>query len=98
MQSALVIYASTQVTLGLPASYPATLDGVTGAIAGTLATGSTPMFSNVLQGGVTAQWLKLASGTCYAFDEDSSGTVSAGDLYFRYLPGSGIFTEIATCS
>lgn len=98
VQSSLALYASTQVIQGLPVSYPAVLDAVTGSAApGTPATGITPLFGNVLQNGVAAQWLKLASGNCYVFDNDGSLTVNSGDVYFQYSSSTGQFAEISSC-
>ena len=75
----LSLYASSQLSQGLAESYPTTLDGVTGnATTGTLATGAAPLFTSVLQTGVSAQWLKL-SDTCYAFDENGDGDFDDGD-------------------
>lgn len=99
VQTAVAVYASTQVMQGLPVSYPATLDSIVGsAVPGTPASGLAPLFTNVLQSGVAAQWIKLASGTCYVFDNDGSNTANAGDFYFQYDSASGQFVEIVNCS
>lgn len=100
VQTGLSLYAANQLAQGLSVTYPATLDAVTGAAApGTLATGLAPLFINVLQGGVSAQWLKLASGTCYVYDNDGSGTANTGDLYFVYTAtgvNAGTFVQQAS--
>lgn len=99
VQSAVSLFASSQLTQGLPASFPATLDSVMGTAApGTPASGAAPLFTNVLQGGVSSQWIKLASGNCYVFDEDGSGTANTGDFYYEYQSGSGKFNPVTSCS
>lgn len=99
VQTGLSLYASNQLAQGLAVTYPATLDGVTGAAApGVIASGTAPFFVNVLQSGVNAQWLKLASGTCYVFDNDGSGTANAGDLYFSFSSANGTFLQTASCT
>ena len=98
IQSALSIYASSQLTQGLPASFPATLDSVTGSATGTPASGLAPLFTDILQGGVTAQWLKLDTANCYAFDEDGSKDISTGDQFYQYQPSAGEFAPVGSCS
>lgn len=91
------LYGSNQLAQGNALSFPATLDS---AAANTTASGTTPLFGTVLQGGVTAQWFKI-SGTCYAYDTNGNGTLDSGtDTYFQYnsSANAGTFTQVATCT
>jgi prepilin-type N-terminal cleavage/methylation domain-containing protein len=100
VKTGIALYAVNQLAQGHTLTYPAVLGTAVGAPApaGTLASGATPLFNGVLQNGVTSQWIKLASGTCYVYDRDGSGNVSSGDIYFQYTPATGQFLQVTTCS
>jgi prepilin-type N-terminal cleavage/methylation domain-containing protein len=93
VQTGLALYAASQVSQGLSASYPAPLD----AAAAGAATGTNVLFTAVLQTGVNAQWFKV-SDDCYVFDTDGDGTQEASDTFFEYDSVAGTFAQIATCS
>lgn len=94
VQTGLSLYASERLSNGLTVEYPTALDSVA---AGTLANGAVPFFTNILQAGVTAQWVKV-SDTCYVFDNDGSGAINTGDIYFEYNSTNGSYLQVTTCS
>ena len=63
VQTGLSLYAANQVSQGNAISYPAALDGQAD---GTAASRSNPLYTNVLQAGVTRDWTKVNS-TCYTY-------------------------------
>src|SRR5690242_4809504 len=93
VQTGLALYAASQVSQGLSASYPSPLDAATTGAA----TGTNPFFTSVLQTGVNAQWFKI-SDTCYVFDTNGNNTQDAGtvDTFFQYDATAGTFSQIAT--
>lgn len=97
IQTALTLYASDLAMNGLTITYPTALDSVAGSSSGVTASATNPLFTEILHAGVSAQWLKLASGNCYVYDFDGSLTVSTGDLYYQYNPTAGEFIQVVTC-
>src|SRR3990172_5602616 len=70
VQSGLQLYAASQVSQGLPVTYPALLE--TSDLAdGTAASGTAPLFDAVLQNGVNGQWFKK-DDDCYAYDANGN--------------------------
>ncbi|MFH1874369.1 MAG: type II secretion system protein [Pseudomonadota bacterium] len=65
IQSALSLYAASQISQGNPESYPADLDGEAD---GTAAARTAPLFDTILQGGVTRGWTKV-DDTCYTWTD-----------------------------
>jgi|GEM_PF-3280043 len=91
IQTGLSLYAANQVAQNQAIAYPASLDSI--ATYPGVATGLAPLFGTVLQTPISANWIKK-SATCYVYDTDSSGAISAGDTYFQYTGGStGTFLQ-----
>jgi len=85
IQAGIALYASQQLSAGNNASYPATLDGNTGA-----ATRANPLFGTVVQGGVARGWTETTS-VCYVWTEGG-----ASDNY-KYDNAAGSFTYVTAC-
>jgi prepilin-type N-terminal cleavage/methylation domain-containing protein len=81
VQAGVALYASQQLSAGNDATYPGTLGGA-GA-----ASRSNPIFSTVIQGGVTRGW--TAADPCYTWTEGG-----ASDEYL-YNSATGAFTFTA---
>jgi prepilin-type N-terminal cleavage/methylation domain-containing protein len=93
VQSSITLYGANQVAQGASSvSYPSALDS---AAAGA-ASGTAPLFGNVLQTPVTTEWIKK-SPTCYIYDFNSTGSYAAGDTYFQYAPATGTFLVVSSC-
>jgi len=86
VQAGIALYASQQLSAGNNATYPATLDSATNAVASRTNT----MFSTVIQGGVARGWTRV-SGVCYQWTEGG-----ASDNY-KYDSTAGTFLFVATC-
>ena len=101
VQTGFSLYAAAELSEGRSETYPTTLDAVTGAAApaSTLASGIAPFFTEVLQSGVSQQWLKI-SNTCYVFDNNGNGTAETNptDLYYEANFTDGSFLAVTTCS
>ena len=93
IQAGLSLYAADQVASGSAESYPATLDALADA---TVASSSSRPFTNILQNGVSSQWIK-ADADCYAYDTDGDGTFDdgTGDIEFQYDSTAGTFVQAA---
>lgn len=97
IQSSLSIYAARGVANGFLDPYPATLDS---AANNTLATLSSPLFTEVLSHGISGQWIKI-SDTTYAYDTDGDGSVTTAapaDTCFSYTAATGSFTNAGDCT
>lgn len=96
IQTGLSLYAANLVAQNQTATYPASLDSVS-TYPG-VATGLAPLFGGVLQTPISANWIKK-SATCYVYDNNTSGTIDAGDIYFQYTGGStGTFLQTTSAS
>lgn len=96
IQTGLSLLAANQVAQNTTIAYPASLDTVS-TYPG-VATGLAPLFGGVLQTPISANWIKK-SATCYVYDNDASGTISAGDTYFQYTGGTtGTFLQTTSAS
>ncbi len=96
VQTGVTLYGANQLNSTGTITYPTTLDGVTGTAGGTAATNLAPLFTSVLQNGVSAQWFKI-SASVYAYDTNGNGSYSnASDTCFTYTSGSGTFLQ-TTC-
>lgn len=95
IQTAISIYATSQLTQSGNLSFPAALDS---APSGSAATGRTPLFKNVLSAGVSTQWFKI-SDSCYVYDLIGNGIIDPNvDSYYSYNNSVGTFVRVATCS
>jgi prepilin-type N-terminal cleavage/methylation domain-containing protein len=99
VQTGITLFGANQLNTTGAISYPATLDSVTGTAGGTAATNLAPLFTGVLQNGVSAQWFKLVgtAGTfVYAYDTNGNASYSsAADTCFTYTIASGTFLQTA---
>lgn len=95
IQTALSVYATSQLTQSGTLSYPAALDS---AASGSMASGITPLFKNILAAGVSTQWFKI-SDSCYVHDSKGSGVLDPNtDSYYSYNNSSGTFIRVSSCS
>lgn len=97
VQAGLSLYGADQLAQGNALSYPALLE-TSDYADGAAASGTAPMFNNVLQNGVNAQWFKI-DDDCYAYDVNGDGTLDngTGDTEFQYSSANGTFLEVANC-
>ncbi len=100
VQTGITLYGANQLNSTGSITYPSSLDGVTGTAGGVIASNTAPLFTGVLQNGVSAQWFKLAAGTgtlVYAYDTNGNGSYSSSaDTCFTYTVASGTFLQ-TTC-
>lgn len=93
VRAGLGIYMGNEVAAGRPKTYPTTLDA---AADGSAASIANPLFLEVLEQPVTADWFSVTD-TCYTYDADGDGTrdADATDTHFLYAPATGSFAEVA---
>jgi len=96
VQAGLSLYGANQVAQGNAISYPTLLE--TSDLAdGTAASNTVPLFNQVLQNGMTAQWSKR-DDDCYAYDTNGNGSFDDGtDTEFQYSSANGTFLQVANC-
>lgn len=97
VQAGLSLYAADQIASGSTESYPTNLE--TSDLAdGTAASSTVPLFNELLQGGVTAQWFKV-DDDCYAYDTNGDGDFDDGtDQEYQYTSGTtGTFLASSDC-
>lgn len=96
VRSGLSLYGSNQLAAGNALTFPTLLE--TSDLAdGTAASNTSPLFNQVLQNGVTAQWFKV-DDDCYAYDTNGNGSFDDGtDAEFQYVTANGTFLGVASC-
>jgi prepilin-type N-terminal cleavage/methylation domain-containing protein len=97
VQAGLSLYGANQIAAGSALTFPALLE-TTDLADGTAATNLAPLFNNVLQNGMSAQWFKI-DDDCYAYDTNGNGALNngTGDTEFKYTAASGTFLQVADC-
>lgn len=96
VQAGLSLYGANEISNGDPESYPTNLE-TTDLADGTNADRETPLFNNILQGGVADQWTKV-DDDCYSYDTDGDGTGDS-DQHYQYVGSTtGTFLYSADCS
>lgn len=85
VQSALSLYAASQMSQGNAESYPAAMDA---AADGSAAARGNPLFGTVLQGGVTRDWTKT-DDTCYVY----TGGGATDDYEYDSANGTFLFAS-----
>ena len=91
VQAGLGLYAANQISLGNNMTYPNTLDA---AAAGSSASATNRLFTNVLQNGMTSNWtLKSVTGGTSACYDYTANTPNNG---FSYTVATGVFVPLGT--
>lgn len=87
IQTGLSIHAAHQISNNAAEAdyYPTALDSATSAAASR----SNPLFTTIIQGGVTKGWTKV-DDDCYTYTDDSAGN------WYKYTPASGTFAHVTT--
>jgi len=85
VQTALSLYAASELSQGNDEDYPSDLDGAADAAP---ASRSEPLFDNILQGGVVSGWTK-DDDTCYQW------TAGGGADEYEYDEDEGTFLYMA---